>query len=260
MGGPRGRGRDSRSPPRRGGGGGGGGGGYRGGSGGGGGKGRGRDSRSRYSPPPRRAGGGGGGRGRDSRSPPRGGKGRGRDSRSPPRRSRSRGGRQDRKPANEYRIPPPAHRTGPAKETITDEMRKNSFEHNGFLYATMDFTHPQTPCGVSPIVPKPYDGQKRTDETICKWGFVPNGWMLVPNDIDDSVKEQVMAPFDWGTHLLVCENGRAYATQGAKRRSKPGSMEKIWDIEKGSGGIRMIPLRGEQSYWHGKLFMRAPNQ
>eukprot|EP00441_Pelagodinium_beii_P047832 CAMPEP_0197623542 /NCGR_PEP_ID=MMETSP1338-20131121/3540_1 /TAXON_ID=43686 ORGANISM="Pelagodinium beii, Strain RCC1491" /NCGR_SAMPLE_ID=MMETSP1338 /ASSEMBLY_ACC=CAM_ASM_000754 /LENGTH=224 /DNA_ID=CAMNT_0043193551 /DNA_START=107 /DNA_END=777 /DNA_ORIENTATION=- len=172
---PRGKGggrrRDSRSPPPRGGD-------Y-------GGKGRendrrgrgGGDSSSRYSPPPRRGGysppprdGKGGSR---YSPPPRGGdRGGKRDWLGPPRDRRSRSRSRDRDKAApkekltydpNYRIPPPNRKRGegaPPESNLelTPEMKQNSFEHEGFYYATADFTAPQTPCGISPVVPKPYDG------------------------------------------------------------------------------------------------------
>jgi len=137
-------------------------------------------------------------------------------------------------------------------------MKQNSFEHEGFYYATADFTAPQTPCGISPVVPKPYDGTKRTDPSWIPWCRCPKGWNLVPSDdLADSVKEKVIGAFDWGTHLLVVEKGRAYVTQGGKARGKPGTLQMIWDMEKGPDGIKLQTLKGSHSYWHGKLFMRA---
>jgi len=143
---------------------------------------------------------------------------------------------------------------------LTPEMKQNSFEFEGFYYATIDFTAPQTACGISPVVPKPYDGTRRTDASVVTWHFMPKGWNLVPADVDDSVKEKVMAAFDWGTHLLVMENGRAYVSQGGQARSKPGTLQMIWDIEKGPSGIRLQHLKGSHSYWHGKLFIRTSIQ
>jgi len=136
-------------------------------------------------------------------------------------------------------------------------MRQNSFEHEGFLYATFDFTAPQTPCGVSCVVPKNYDVTRTTDDYILQWCKPPKGWTLVPADFDDSVKEKVIAPFDWGTHLLVVDGGKAYLTQAAKARGKPGTLEKLWDLVTGPMGTRLERQRASHSYWHGKLFMRT---
>jgi len=109
-------------------------------------------------------------------------------------------------------------------------------------------------------VPKPYDATKRTDPSWIPWNRLPAGWNLVPSEIDDSVKEKVIAAFDWGTHILVVDKGRAYVTQGGKARAKPGSLEMIWEMEKGPNGIKLQSRKASHSYWHGKLFMRAPIQ
>jgi len=143
---------------------------------------------------------------------------------------------------------------------LTPDMRQKSLEHEGFYYATMDFTAPQTPCGISPVVPKAYDGQRLTCPSVLKWNSLPRGWNLVPADLDDSVKEKVIAPYDWGTHLLVVEKGGGWLTQGGKPRGKPGAMQMIWDMEKGPNGIKLQKLKGSHSYWHGKLFMRTQIQ
>mmetsp|Transcript_11452 Transcript_11452/g.21650 ORF Transcript_11452/g.21650 Transcript_11452/m.21650 type:complete len:235 (+) Transcript_11452:51-755(+) len=213
-----------------------------------------RDSRS----PPRR-----GGRGpprRDSRSPPRRDYGRGRN-RTPPRRSRSRGGGGYRGGGDSYRIPPPKHRqeggSQPAVQ-ITPEMRANSLECEGFLYATMDFTPPNTPCTVSAEVPRSYDGKRCTDDCVLQWNNMPTGWKQCPSDIPDSVKEKVIKNNPWGTHLLVMEDGKAYRTPGCGNKGEPGGLQMIWEFEKGPARLKLQRLGGSQSYWYGKLFIRAP--
>eukprot|EP00440_Ansanella_granifera_P064085 gb/GFBE01069476.1/.p1 GENE.gb/GFBE01069476.1/~~gb/GFBE01069476.1/.p1 ORF type:complete len:229 (+),score=19.38 gb/GFBE01069476.1/:1-687(+) len=222
--------RDSRSPPRRGG--------------------RGRDSRSppRRRPPPRR----------DSRDNRRGGSKR-RDSRSPPRRrSRSRGGRD-----TSYRIPPPKNRTTasssqPVAPIITPEQRANSIECNGFLYATMDFKPPNTVCEHSAEVPRSYDGKRCTDDAVLQWYNLPPGWKQVPGDVDDDVKQKVMKPYEWGTHLLVVEDGKAYRTAGSNKGNDAGCLQMIWEMEKGPGRLKLQRLGGSQSFWYGKILIRAP--
>jgi len=136
-------------------------------------------------------------------------------------------------------------------------MKQNSFEHEGYYYATMCFTAPQTPCGISPVVPKKYDHEKRTDPSWIPWCRLPKGWQLVPAEMDDSVKEKVIGCFDWGTHLLVTDKGMAYATQGGKDRGKPGTLQMIWEMERGPDGLKLQSLKATHSYWHAKLFMRA---
>lgn len=163
-----------------------------------------------------------------------------------------------------YRIPPPANRRkDPIKADeveLSQEMQLNSFEHEGFRYATMDFAAPQTPCGVSPVLPKPYENGRVTPDDWLPWHRMPNGWKLVPTEVEDSVKEKVIGAFDWGTHLLVVEGGRAYVTQGGKQRGKPGTLQMIWELDRGPNGLKLQKLRGAQAYWCGKLFIRAPVQ
>ncbi|CAE8607636.1 unnamed protein product [Polarella glacialis] len=254
---------DSRSPPRRGGrspprGGGGGGGGRRensrspprgGGGGGGGGRGGGRDSRS----PPRRGGSGGDGGG-GGRSPPR------RRSRSPPRRSHlGSPPRRERSPPRGYkgtgkssfrREPsPPKPPPGPTEEQI-----KNSIELNGKLYAAINFTSPLElpPWGYE--VPRHYDNRNRTDPSVTLGNPLPPGWKLaVP---DDDVKAQVIKPFPWGTHLLVCETGKTYHTSKSKR---PGELEMLWDIERATGGgYKLTYKNGALSFWHARILIECP--
>eukprot|EP00931_Biecheleriopsis_adriatica_P116538 TRINITY_DN92173_c0_g1_i1.p1 TRINITY_DN92173_c0_g1~~TRINITY_DN92173_c0_g1_i1.p1 ORF type:complete len:239 (+),score=27.53 TRINITY_DN92173_c0_g1_i1:49-765(+) len=202
-----------------------------------------------------------------SRSPPR--RGRGRDSR---RRSRSRsppkrGGGGSRPGSSSYRIPPPARRAGggdsggSGQPQLTPEMRAASIEHEGFLYATIDFTPPHTLCEHSSVVPKGYDGKRCTDDSVLQWNNMPNGWKQVPGDIPDSVKEKVIGAYAWGTHLLVIEDGKAYATAGCGgkdgRGTSGGSLQMIWELEKGPGRLKLQRLGGSQSFWFGKLFIRC---
>jgi len=143
---------------------------------------------------------------------------------------------------------------------MTPEMKSKSFEFEGYLYATIDFTAPQTPCGITAIVPKAYDGQKLTDPSWIPWNRMPRGWSLVPADLDQSIRDKVIAPFDWGTHLLIVDKGGGYLTQAGKPRGPPGGMQMIWDLEKGPSGLKLQKLKGSHAYWHGRLFIRTQVQ
>jgi len=144
---------------------------------------------------------------------------------------------------------------------ITPEMRANSVQHEGFLYATMDFQSPHKVCEHSSIVPKGYDGKRCTDDSTLQWNELPNGWKLVSGDIDDSVKEKVLGAYPWGTHLVVIEGGKAYATQGCQGKDgkgvQGGSLQMIWEMEKGPARWKLQRLGGSQSYWWGKILIRA---
>jgi len=138
-------------------------------------------------------------------------------------------------------------------------MKAASITHGGFLYATLCFTPPNTPCEHPAEVPRSYDGKRCTDESVLQWHNVPNGWKQVPSDVDDEVKEKVLGGYDWGTHLLVMEDGKAYATTGCQGKGKPGQLQMIWEAEKAPGRMKLQRLGGSQSYWYGKLFMRVAN-
>ncbi|CAK9008066.1 unnamed protein product [Durusdinium trenchii] len=79
-----------------------------------------------------------------------------------------------------------------------------------------------------------------------------------PSDFSDTVREKVIKPYQWGTHLLVMEDGKAYRTPGCGSRDEPGGLQMIWEFEKGPGRMKLQRLGGSQSYWYGKLFIRAP--
>lgn len=141
---------------------------------------------------------------------------------------------------------------------ITPEMRAASIECEGFLYATIDFTPPSTICSASAEVPRSYDGKRCTDDVVLVWNNLPNGWKQCPSDFSDTVREKVIKPYQWGTHLLVMEDGKAYRTPGCGSRDEPGGLQMIWEFEKGPGRMKLQRLGGSQSYWYGKLFIRAP--
>eukprot|EP00913_Durusdinium_trenchii_P014342 g13453.t1 len=102
------------------------------------------------------------------------------------------------------------------------EMRAASIECEGFLYATIDFTPPSTICSASAEVPRSYDGKRCTDDVVLVWNNLPNGWKQCPSDFSDTVREKVIKPYQWGTHLLVMEDGKAYRTPGCGSRDEPG--------------------------------------
>eukprot|EP00930_Biecheleria_cincta_P068791 TRINITY_DN56621_c0_g1_i1.p1 TRINITY_DN56621_c0_g1~~TRINITY_DN56621_c0_g1_i1.p1 ORF type:complete len:251 (-),score=11.27 TRINITY_DN56621_c0_g1_i1:632-1384(-) len=195
---------------------------------------RGRSGGSRYSPPRRRS------RSRDPLEKKR------------EERSRDRG----RRPIHEeFRIPPPKNRTemsfgGP---DITPEHRAASIECNGYLYATIEFTPPvqNPPWGTS--APAQYDYQTKSDISVTRTKTLPRGWSLVPSPPDETVKEQIIKIYPWGTHLLVLEGGHAYWTA---KGDNPGAMEAIWDYDKYPGRYALKPRYGRVSSWHGTFLVR----
>eukprot|EP00439_Symbiodinium_sp_Y106_P040683 s888_g5.t1 len=52
-----------------------------------------------------------------------------------------------------------------------------------------------------------------------------------PSDLPDSVKDKVIKPNPWGTHLLVMEDGKAYRTPGCGTKGEPGGLQMIWEFE-----------------------------
>eukprot|EP00931_Biecheleriopsis_adriatica_P079180 TRINITY_DN5258_c0_g1_i1.p1 TRINITY_DN5258_c0_g1~~TRINITY_DN5258_c0_g1_i1.p1 ORF type:complete len:344 (+),score=36.33 TRINITY_DN5258_c0_g1_i1:59-1090(+) len=251
--------RDDRSGPPPGGSRGGGGGyrsGYRedsrgrrgGGGGGGGAPARRRESPergSRYSPPP-------------SRGPaPR--------RRSPSKsRSRSRSGGRDAKRDNRpgdsgYRIPPPKRRTtqdpnDKSVNPITAEQRANCIEHDGYLYATIDFSSPyENPPWAMKFLEKNYDGSDVSDPSVTRQRVIPKDWHLVPSPAEDSLKEKVIKLYPWGTHLLVLEGGHSYNTA---KGDNPGMLESLWDFTKYPGTVALSQKKGSRASHHGNFLIR----
>ncbi|CAJ1356477.1 unnamed protein product [Effrenium voratum] len=167
-------------------------------------------------------------------------------SRSPPRRSGSRrgsgrsGGRDGRdaphpkKSITEKRIPPPAVR-GPDKPQVTEEQRANSVEFNGYYYATLDFTPPNSGGDAA--------GQKTRI-------LMPFGWEVA--DISDDVRDTVVRLHTFGTDFVVGEGGRAFHTA---RSSKPGALEMIWDYKKDMGMFN-LHQDGSLSNKNGRILIR----
>ncbi|CAJ1355508.1 unnamed protein product [Effrenium voratum] len=102
------------------------------------------------------------------------------------------------------------------------------------------------------------DGKRCTDDVVLKWNNMPNGWKQCPSDIAPSVIDKVIKPYQWGTHLLVMEDGKAYRTPSCAAKGEPGGLQMIWESEKGPGRLKLQRLGGSQSYWYGKLFLRTP--
>eukprot|EP00931_Biecheleriopsis_adriatica_P095054 TRINITY_DN6868_c0_g3_i2.p1 TRINITY_DN6868_c0_g3~~TRINITY_DN6868_c0_g3_i2.p1 ORF type:complete len:206 (+),score=21.44 TRINITY_DN6868_c0_g3_i2:67-684(+) len=179
----------------------------------------------------------------------RGGRGRSRSrsrSRSPPR-------REARREAPAFRIPPPKREE--PDETITLEQRNVSVECNGYLYATIDFTAP----GALPETPSPgaLVGSRFyhhfEESKGLQYSKLTPGWELT--EADDDVKEKVIKPHPWGTHLLVTADNRAYHTSSGGRA---GELEQIWDYEKDPAlGYRLKKKAGMNSKWHGRLLIRS---
>eukprot|EP00931_Biecheleriopsis_adriatica_P118400 TRINITY_DN93816_c0_g1_i1.p1 TRINITY_DN93816_c0_g1~~TRINITY_DN93816_c0_g1_i1.p1 ORF type:complete len:254 (-),score=27.14 TRINITY_DN93816_c0_g1_i1:72-785(-) len=202
--------------------------------------------RSRYSPPPRAR----------SWNPDQVRRGRKSRSRS---RSRSRSGKPAKAPKpgdKEYRIPPPKRRTSDdaSNKLITPEMRAASIECEGWLYATIDFTPPTQSPPWTTTPPKSYNAwYVKTDASVIKNKTLPKGWELVTSPPEDVVKDKVIKPFPWGTHLLVLEGGNSYWTHGG---DNPGTMETIWDYDKYPGRFALKAKHGRLAPLHGNFFIK----
>eukprot|EP00931_Biecheleriopsis_adriatica_P068298 TRINITY_DN42273_c0_g1_i1.p1 TRINITY_DN42273_c0_g1~~TRINITY_DN42273_c0_g1_i1.p1 ORF type:complete len:245 (-),score=22.38 TRINITY_DN42273_c0_g1_i1:43-777(-) len=180
-------------------------------------------------------------------------------------RTRSRSQSRDNKPAAKlgdaaYRIPPPKKRTTDpvAGADITKEMRAASIECEGYLYATIEFTPPTENAPWTTAPPEKYDAFfMKTDITVLKTKSLPKGWELVPTPTEDVVKQQVIKPYPWGTHLLVCEGGNSYWTHAG---DNPGAMETIWDYDKYPGRFALKPKHGRVATLHGTFLIRIKDQ
>lgn len=116
-------------------------------------------------------------------------------------------------------------------------MKQNSVEHDGHLYASIDFTSPHQ--GGDP------DGQKGPVK-------IPNGWEIAP--IDDDVKEVVIKPHSFGTAMLIGEGGKAVFTA---KGSRPGCMEMIWEYKKDMGMYK-LHSSGALKEMAGRILIRTP--
>eukprot|EP00439_Symbiodinium_sp_Y106_P009071 s281_g1.t1 len=90
-------------------------------------------------------------------------------------------------------------------EGVTLEQRQNAIECEGHLYAAIDFTPPQSVpdigLDVTPRYYQPNEGSKG-----LTYNKIPGGWELA--DATDVVKEKVIKPYPWGTHLLVAKDSK----------------------------------------------------
>eukprot|EP00435_Cladocopium_sp_Y103_P069243 s465_g33.t1 len=139
-----------------------------------------------------------------------------------------------------------------ARLQVTLEQRQNAVECDGHLYATIDFTAPQSvpeQClNVTPRYYQPNEGSKG-----LTYNKVPPGWELA--EVNDAVKEKVIKPYPWGTHLLVAKDNKAFQTAKGER---PGSLEMLWDFAKDPAkGYRLESKVGMNARWHGRLLIRS---
>eukprot|EP00930_Biecheleria_cincta_P004266 TRINITY_DN105167_c0_g1_i1.p1 TRINITY_DN105167_c0_g1~~TRINITY_DN105167_c0_g1_i1.p1 ORF type:complete len:338 (+),score=19.23 TRINITY_DN105167_c0_g1_i1:55-1068(+) len=218
---------------------------------------------SRYSPPPRDQSRRGG-RVRNSRSP------RSRYSpparRSPVRRrsrtrSRGRGSGRGAEPAGKPKesktsltLPPPARRND---EVITEERKQASVEHEGYLYATIDFTPPNTlppPMGAGTSREEMFKYFNMRDNAISlyDWHTLPLGWEMAP--YSESLIEQVVKRHVFGSHLLVLEGGKTYET--AKGRN-PGSLAMLAESETRTGRQYKLYQTQTLASSYGRHFIRT---
>eukprot|EP00440_Ansanella_granifera_P051719 gb/GFBE01056072.1/.p1 GENE.gb/GFBE01056072.1/~~gb/GFBE01056072.1/.p1 ORF type:complete len:218 (+),score=29.57 gb/GFBE01056072.1/:1-654(+) len=185
---------------------------------------------------------------------------RDRRGRSRDRRSRSRGRREEpayRPPprgaprSTPMSAPPPEKKEEEPDEGVTLEQRQKSIECDGHLYAAIDFTAPQSIPEIGLETTKyynPNEGSKGL--TYCR---LPAGWELA--EASDNVKEKVIKPYPWGTHLLVAVDKKAYQTAKGER---PGSLEMLWDYGKDPAkGYRLETKVGMNARWHGRLLIRS---
>lgn len=145
-----------------------------------------------------------------------------------------------------------------AIEEITQEQRAASIQHDGYLYATIDFTPAvqSPPWPTDP--PEKYDSSAiKTDISCTRHKTLPKGWELVPFPPSDEVKQKVIKIYPWGTHLLVLEGGNSYWTA---KGDNPGAMEAIWDYDKYPGKFALKPKFGARSSWHGTFFIRRKDR
>ncbi|CAK9088444.1 unnamed protein product [Durusdinium trenchii] len=122
---------------------------------------------------------------------------------------------------------------------VTEEQRSKSIPCDGYLYATLEFSSPYALPPWSHEPPERYNHKTRTDESVTKWKSLPSGWELAePNE---KVVAEVIKPYPWGTHMLVTDSGKCYWTAGGPR---PGTLEALWDYEKGIGRYFLRPKFG----------------
>lgn len=150
------------------------------------------------------------------------------------------------------RIPPPSKKEEQQEEGVTLEQRQNAIECDGYLYAAIDFTAPQSVpdlgLNVTPRYYQPNEGSKG-----LTYNKIPPGWELA--EVNDAVKEKVIKPYPWGTHLLVAKDNKAFQTAKGER---PGSLEMLWDFAKDPAkGYRLESKVGMNARWHGRLLIKS---
>lgn len=103
-------------------------------------------------------------------------------------------------------------------------------EHDGWCHTTMDKCPPTARYN---------DG---TCPLSCQHALIrlEAGWELVPCDRD--VVDNVIAPHDFGTHVLVCKDGRGF---GGKSFAGGAGRERVWVIDS-SGNDNALKTRGGQ--------------
>eukprot|EP00913_Durusdinium_trenchii_P019200 g18045.t1 len=147
---------------------------------------------------------------------------------------------------------------------VTEEQRSKSIPCDGYLYATLEFSSPYALPPWSHEPPERYNHKTRTDESVTmlgcctvsgqlrSWKSLPSGWELAePNE---KVVAEVIKPYPWGTHMLVTDSGKCYWTAGGPR---PGTLEALWDYEKGIGRYFLRPKFGGNASLHGLILMKT---
>eukprot|EP00928_Gymnodinium_smaydae_P043609 TRINITY_DN29181_c0_g1_i1.p1 TRINITY_DN29181_c0_g1~~TRINITY_DN29181_c0_g1_i1.p1 ORF type:complete len:390 (-),score=65.36 TRINITY_DN29181_c0_g1_i1:358-1377(-) len=89
-----------------------------------------------------------------------------------------------------------AHLIGP-------RVRSKSIVHEGYVYASIDFTPPE--CD--------------SIGSQTQWLVPPPGWDVAPDERD--IAQSVIAPHNWGAVVLVVKSGTAYFTSGGQSPGYP---------------------------------------
>eukprot|EP00416_Gambierdiscus_australes_P036410 CAMPEP_0171098400 /NCGR_PEP_ID=MMETSP0766_2-20121228/48156_1 /TAXON_ID=439317 /ORGANISM="Gambierdiscus australes, Strain CAWD 149" /LENGTH=128 /DNA_ID=CAMNT_0011557733 /DNA_START=61 /DNA_END=447 /DNA_ORIENTATION=+ len=79
---------------------------------------------------------------------------------------------------------------------LTPEQHQNVVEHEGYLYATLDFADPEL-----------WEWQP-ADRDFRR---LPEGWELAPDD--PVIHREVIGAHPWGTACCVVDSGEAYSTK-----------------------------------------------
>jgi hypothetical protein len=105
----------------------------------------------------------------------------------------------------------------------------HAVEHAGWCHVTMDKCPPTAKFG---------DGTCHT----CQHALIrlEAGWELAPCDRD--VVDNVIAPHDFGTHVIVCKDGRGF---GCKSFAGGAGSERFW-ITGSTGADNALKTRGGQ--------------